>query len=178
MPKFNPNRWVPTDDSSLGFRTTDPKRVVLNVLRTDREGCPCGCATMPVGAKARFSMGHDATLRGKLIRAHLMDVEIRLVYNGNEEQFEIYTAADLADLHHWKSYLDAAVMKREIANRQVVKKATESSECLEIGRWRYTGQVAAIYPSSTGDFMVEHVDRAGAIRRTKVSRQGIKTVTA
>lgn len=169
MPKFNANRWMPTDDSSLGFRTTDPRRVVLNVLRTDREGCPCGCATMPVGAKAKFSMGHDATLRGKLIRAHLMGAEIRLVYNGDESQFEIYTALDLADLYGWKEYLDAAVLRREGKNREVLQKSIGNERLVRVGRWDYTGQVAAVYRERGTDMhVVEYVDRAGQVRRTKV----------
>lgn len=171
MPKFNANKWKPTDDSSLGFRTTDPRRVVLNVLTTpQRVGCPCGCATMPVGAKAKFAMGHDATLRGKLIRAHLMGAEIRIVYNGDENDSITLSAMALAEQYDWKEYLDAAVLRREGKNREVLQKSVGNERLVRVGRWEYTGQVAAVYRDPTGSdiHVVEYVDRAGQIRRTRV----------
>jgi hypothetical protein len=177
MPKFNANKWKPTDDSSLGFRTTDPRRVVLNVLtregagdRISRMGCPCGCATMPVGAKAKFAMGHDATLRGKLIRAHLMGAEIKIIYNGSERDFDVWTAMKFAEMHGWKEYLDAAVLRREGKNREVLQKSIGHERLVRVGRWEYTGQVAAVYRDPTGSdiHIVEYVDRAGQVRRTRV----------
>lgn len=170
--KFNANKWKPTDDSSLGFRTTDPRRVVLNVIKVEDErlGCPCGCATRPVGAKATFAMGHDATLRGKLIRAHLMGAEIRFVYNGSEEDHEIRTAMQVATAYGWQEYLDAAVLRREGKNREVLQKSVGHERLVRVGRWEYTGQVAAVYRDPTGSdiHIVEYVDRAGRVRRTRV----------
>lgn len=181
MPKFNPNTWKPTDDSSLGFRTTDPTRVVLNKLtREDRVGCPCGCATFPTGKDAIFSMGHDATFRGKMIRAHLMGVEIMVVYNGNEDDTIVISAMELAKQYGQKKHLVDAEMRREAANRTVASKALKAGEAVvQIGKWKYTGQVVAFYRTSNPDQLIaEHVDRAGGIRRTRVNARGIDLVTA
>lgn len=176
MPKFNANKWKPTDDSSLGFRTTDPRRVVLNVLTKGgraaigRWGCPCGCATFPAGHSATFAMGHDTTLRGKLGRAHLMGVEIKFVFNGAEDDHQIHTAMQVAEMYGWKEYLDAAVLRREGKNREVLQKSIGNDRLVRVGRWEYTGQVAAVYRDPTGSDMhiVEYVDRAGQVRRTRV----------
>jgi hypothetical protein len=179
VPKFNPNRWTPADDSSLGFRTVDPTRVVLNTLRTDdRDGCPCGCCTMPVGAGALFSMGHDATFRGKMIRAHLMDKEIRVIYNGREDQFEILTAMKLATLFGQQEHLKIAEARRDAANRTVAKRSQDRDDCLQLARWKYTGQVVAFYPTANPNRLTaEYVDRAGEIRRTRIDAIGINLVT-
>jgi hypothetical protein len=178
VPKFNANRWKVTDDTSLGFRTTDSHRVVLNMVTrpvtgdamTEHYGCPCGCATIPTGVKAKFAMGHDATLRGKLIRAHLMGVEIRYVINGNEDEGFIKTPMQIAEQYGWKEYLDAAVLRREGKNREVLQKSIGDERLVRVGRWEYTGQVAAVYRDPTGSDMhvVEYVDRAGQVRRTRV----------
>lgn len=171
MPKFNANKWKPTDDSSLGFRTTDPRRVVLNVLTTtDRVGCPCGCATMPVGKTAKFAMGHDATLRGKLIRAHLLGAEILFIYNGDEDTRSPCSAMEIAKEYGWKEYLEAAVLRREGKNREVLQRTIGNERLVRVGRWEYTGQIAAVYRDKTGSDMneVEYVDRAGQVRRTRV----------
>ena len=74
MSKFKPATYDPAHDSSSGIRP-QPKAVIL----IDVEGlCKCGCEETVEGG-IRFKMGHDARLKGILIRAEVIGCEIRLV---------------------------------------------------------------------------------------------------
>jgi hypothetical protein len=172
MPRFAPERWKPFDDSSPGYRTLDPHCVVLNVgFRPEGPGqamgCPCGCGEFPLGDQATFRMGHDARMRGILIRAHLMGVRIRFHIDGTlADPVDPY---DLADQYVWKSYLDSAVLKREGRNRELLRKAMKSDRLVRVGRWEYTGQVVAVFRKDGTDmYNVEYVNKAGDIRSIKV----------
>lgn len=167
MPRFDPHRWKPTDDSSSGYRTLDPSCVVLNVAFGEKIGCPCGCGDVPAGAKAIFCMGHDARLRGILIRAHLMGVRIR--YHGDGVLGDPVTAEDLAKQYYWTSYLESAVMRREGKNREVLRRALGSDRLIQVGRWQYTGQVAAVYRLNGHDMAeIEYVNQAGDAKKIRV----------
>lgn len=175
MPRFNPDQWTPRDDSSEGYRTLDPDCVVLNVgFRQDAPGystvgCPCGCGDFPLGDQATFCMGHDARLRGILIRAHLMDVRIR--YHMDGTLGSPITALTAADLYAWKSYLEAAVIKRDSANKDVVRRSMGREDLIEIGKWPPTGQVAAIYRTRNEKVHeIEYVNQAGDIRKMRMTR--------
>lgn len=118
-------------------------------------------------------MGHDARLRGVLIRAHLMGVEIREVTSrsvlGDLGEALVWTAEDVAARHGWKKYLDAAVLRREGKNREVLRKALGSDRLIRVGKWDFTGQVAAVYRTNNQDmFEIEYVDPAGEVRRKRV----------
>lgn len=180
MPRFNSEKWKPTDDSSPGYRTVDPDRVVLvRRYKDGRAGCPCGCGDWPLGEKAIFAMGHDARLRGKLIRAHLTDTQVMYVVNlprypPHSEQC-VYTAMEIAEKYGWKEYLDNAVLRRDGRNRQIVKESMELSDRLvRVVRWDATGQAAAIYQSpSKGFFDVKYVTQAGEIKQARVPAREI-----
>lgn len=171
MPRFNPDRWKPTDESSPGCITLDPHSVVLRVNIRDedgRMGCPCGCGEFPLGTKAIFCMGHDARLRGKLIRAHLMGVRVR--YYAGGVLGDPTDAEVLASQYAWKAYLDEAVMRREGRNREVLKRALGSERLVKVGRWEFTGQVVAVYRMNDEDrYRVEYVNKAGDIKTTSVA---------
>lgn len=169
MPRFVASKWKPVDDSTPGFRTVDPRRVVLAQVTNDqRVGCPCGCQGYPLGTKAIFSMGHDARLRGKLIRAHLMGVEIVYVVDGT--QVPAQTAMKVAEQFDWGPYLESAVLRREGKNREVLQRAMGSERCLKVGRWDTTGQVVAVYRDerNTDMYEIEYVDPAGNVKRSRV----------
>lgn len=172
MPKFNSDRWKPSDDSSPGYRTVDPHAVVLNVgLRMEGPGqamgCPCGCGDFPLGDKATFCMGHDARLRGILIRAHLMGVSIRYHMGGTLS--EPTDPLMIAEQYHWKSYLDAAVLRREGKSREVLRGALKSERLVRVARWEYTGQVVAVYRTKNVDmYEIEYVNKAGDVKRVRV----------
>lgn len=172
MPRFAPERWKPVDDSSPGYRTMDPTCVVLNVgLRIEGPGqamgCPCGCGDFPASERTTFCMGHDARLRGILIRAHLMGVKIRFHMDGTLG--EPADAESLAEQYHWTSYLHTAVLRREGSNREVLKRALGSERLVKVGRWDYTGQVVSVFRTNREDmYEIEYVNKAGDVKKVKV----------
>jgi hypothetical protein len=170
VPRFDPQSWKPTDDSSPGYRTLDSTCVVLKVWydpESGAMGCPCGCDDIPSGLKANFCMGHDARLRGILIRAHLMGVRIR--YYMGDVLGDPTPAEDIATQYHWRSYLDGAVMRREGKNREVLRRALNSERLIQVGRWQYTGQVAAVYRLNGHDMAeIEYVNQAGDAKKIRV----------
>lgn len=169
MPRFNSNRWKPTDDTTPGLRTVDPTCIVLAIqfdASTNRFGCPCGCNGWPKG-RATFAMGHDARMRGKLIRAHLMGVRVRHHCDGI--LMEPVSAMEVAEKYDWKEYLDAAVLRREGKNREVLARAIGSDRMIKVGRWDYTGQVVAVYRTNDQDMLqVEYVNKAGEVKTARV----------
>lgn len=174
MPRFGPKQqrlWSPAKDSSPGMRTVDPKRIVLvRPWVGDRLACPCGCGEAPKGSKAVFAMGHDARLRGKLIRAHLTGTEV--VYYRDPsggDPIGPHSAMEVAEAYDWQRHLEAAVLKREGKNREVLQKALGSKRLVQVGRWQYTGQVAAVYGTGkVGEFEVEYVTKTGEKRTIRV----------
>ena len=180
MPRFVPERWRPVDDSSTGYKTFDPECVVLQVSfraidekvepKSYTMGCPCGCGGFPNGEKTTFCMGHDARLRGILIRAHLMGVKIRYILG--DVVSDPIDAAMVAEGHFWTSYLDEAVERREAKNKEVVRRALQAEEgrLLKVARWSVTGgQVIAIYQDKKeGMHWIEWVDRAGNSKTARV----------
>lgn len=169
MAKFNADKWKPSDDSSPGHRTDDPTCVVLAVSMTPSGGlgCPCGCGDFPAGTKTTFCMGHDARLRGILIRAHLMGVSIR--YWAGGVLGDPAPAYDVAAQYYWKSYLDSAVLRREGKNRELLQEALGQERLVRVGRWEYTGQVVAVFRMKTVDMLeVRYVNKAGDIKTVKV----------
>jgi hypothetical protein len=116
-------------------------------------------------------MGHDARLRGILIRAHLMGVEIAYATKWGAEKGDLHigTAEEVAESYHWKSYLDAAVLKREGRNREVLRRALKTDRLVRVGRWEYTGQVVAVFREEGKDmFRIEYVNQAGEVKTMKV----------
>lgn len=170
MPRFVPDRWKAVDDSSVGWKTFDPECVVLHITVNEENAfsCPCGCDEYPTGKKTTFCMGHDARLRGVLIRAHLAGVQIRYIVN--KVVGESIDAYDAARAHFWGSYLDAAVARRDAKNKEVLKRALDAEDrCLKYARWSVTGQVIAIYRGKKpGLHWVEWVDKGGNIKTASV----------
>lgn len=171
MPRFNPSKYDPRKESSDGFKTYNEGVTLKVALREDgSEGCPCGCGEIPEGKKSLFMMGHDARLRGKLIRAHLTDTDITFVYppkSGRDD--ETATAMKVAKRFKWESYLEAAELRREGKNREVLGRAVGSKRLVKVGRWQYTGQVLAVYETPQGnDYEVEYVTKQGEVKKTRV----------
>lgn len=187
MPRFNQKRWSPAKDSSPGCATLDRHRVVLLIPPAEEVGevddgksgftrpaCPCGCGEYPKGKTAVFAMGHDAKLRGKLIRAHLTGTEIlhvsdvsgRGVTGGEPTPV---SAMFVAEGHGWEEYLLEAERRRDDRNREVLQRTIGSKRLISVGRWEYTGQVMAVYSTEKGDELeVEYVTKSGEIKKRKV----------
>lgn len=144
------------------------------ILVADKPGdCPCGCRQAPVGKNRVFRMGHDARLRGKLIRAHVAGFEVAQVGPGLLISGPAMTVAHNLG---WDHYLEEAA-RREIdrkanrvsrANRQVLDNAVNGprvgdSKLIRVGRWDYTGNVVAVWDDGdTIDY--EYVTKSGAIK--------------
>jgi hypothetical protein len=167
MGSFRPHRWKPWNDSSPGAFQLDPECVVL--LRYG-DGCPCGCGGYPESAGTTFRMGHDARLRGILIRAHLMDVKVRYYLDGTTLT-EPVDAMKVASTYAWEESLNNAVLRRDGKNRELLRAASKHPQFLKAGRWAYTGgQVIAMYKPDerTGKMDVMYVDRAGKVRKARI----------
>lgn len=86
-----------------------------------RPSCQCGCGEKPKGAKARFAMGHDARLKGMLVRASLAGVPVELT-DGNGKSETVDPIA-LAKRHGWDATVKASVA--DYAKRQEAKAKEE-----------------------------------------------------
>lgn len=167
MPRFEPDKWKAADDSSVGYKTLDDECIILHVaLRMEGPGsamgCPCGCSGFPSGDKTTFCMGHDARLRGILIRAHLTDTPIRYVLG--DTVMDPVSADGIAAGYFWTSYLEAAALRREGKNLEVLNRAllAPKDRLIKVARWSVTGQVIAIYHAKRpGMHLIEWVDKAG-----------------
>lgn len=177
MPRFAITKYTPVKDSTPGLRTVDPQRLVLAIkYRGDNPaagtdfGCPCGCGEEPIGKDAVFKMGHDARLRGKLIRAYLTDTEVVFVVGGiGGAPAPPLTAKQVAARYKWEGYLEHAAMAREGKNRQVLRSAIGSTRLIKVGRWEYTGQVVAVYGvEGDKEYDVEYVTKLGEVKKTRV----------
>jgi hypothetical protein len=186
MPRFDIKKYDPREDSSADYIQLAGKAkcvVLASVTRDGTQqaetgnrhgqlGCPCGCGGMPVGGKAVFLMGHDARLRGKLIRAHLTGTKVIRVLDG-EEQLPVEAKA-IAQLYG-ESFTDALVAaegRRDAANRNVLQRALDSQRLIRVGRWEYTGNVVAIYEAAGGQpdlVEVEYVTSGGKTKKVKVA---------
>lgn len=83
MARFNPAKYDPANDSSVGTNvhraTAGDDNGFEGVILFVREGhCICGCLTK-VGKKSRFAQGHDARYKGILLRAHRTGTEITVM---------------------------------------------------------------------------------------------------
>jgi hypothetical protein len=195
MPRFVQSKYDPRNDSTAGFKDVAATSgcVVLNTKRRslDEEyreqdrplGCPCGCEGEPAGGKTTFLMGHDARLRGKLIRAHLTGTKVLRLVDGADpdEDNQGEDAMAVAD-EYGQSFVDAlraAEDRRAGVARQVVQNALNSKRLVKVGRWEYTGQVMAIYDTPNGeDYEMEYVTRMGERKRTRVPKERTQEVAS
>lgn len=221
MPRFNQKRWLPAHDTTPGLKTVAPGAIVLlqvaslrptrpgestgtryddydqahlkgTEFSVQRLGCPCGCGEFPRGSKAEFCMGHDARLRGKLIRAYMTGTKIVYVMraafdtgdggevildsrvpewtSGPIDPLEIARRFEVKGKNFtWEHYLEEAVERREGKNREVLARAVGSKRLITVGRWEYTGQVAAVYRLDNEDYYeIEYVTKAGGVKKARV----------
>lgn len=182
MGKLNLANYRPKDDSSTNtdqYRKGDRKDNVLLVI--DEGDCLCGCHQKPVGAKAEFRMGHDARLRGKLIRAHCTGTDVTTLPSDGSI-FCDRTAMEMAETLNWGKYLTVAKEREELrdserverANRQVLARATGprvgDRQVIKVGRWGYTGNVIAVF-SDGEEIEVEYVTSKGETKRHMITRE-------
>lgn len=170
MGRFLGANYNPADDSSERYHGQDLANVILDIAaRPDGTlGCPCGCNDVPAGPQSIFRMGHDAKLRGKLIRAHLMGAQIVEIRDGVPAPPK--APMDIARQHGWESVLTDADARREATNRSLATRALRSKRLIKVGRWEYTGQVIAIRRSTQGAMLwdVQYVDKLGITHKLTI----------
>lgn len=171
MGRFNEKKYDPRKESSPGKKAKGKL-----ILRVKEGQCACGCGEAPSGSKSVFRMGHDARLRGKLIRAHLTGTPVVLV--DEAQPSPVSTAMEMAERHGWRQYLIDAETRREGKNRQVLNKALGSKRLIKVGRWEYTGQVVAIYEiqGNGEEYDVEYVTKMGDVKKARVPAKQAKAV--
>lgn len=179
MNKFSPARYDTKVDSTPGL----PRRPDSVSLLIGEGLCACGCGETLTGRKARFRMGHDAKLKGKLTRAHAAQVTVSLVEEstGVADVLDPLEYADRfsTDKMDWRKYVTDSAAKvaerrgtidRDAAQRRVMEKAASSDNVVKVGRWDKTDSVAVIYRVD-GGHEVEYVDEQGRIRQQFVANQ-------
>jgi histone H1/5 len=119
--RFNPTNYNPADDSSPGA----PSNGNLVLIYKDDQACRCGCGGAPKNPKRRFIQGHDARLKGMLIRAAVTDttVEIR---QGKEKPATL-SATSAAKVFGWGQVATAKARHTE-AERTAKAKAAERAK--------------------------------------------------
>lgn len=172
MPRFVKSKYDPKKESStdaLSVKTQKETGAVV-LRRKDEDGCPCGCGDASASKKTTFLMGHDARLRGKLIRAHLMEVGIVRILG--KTVANAVPAMAVAKEYKWAKYLDEAIKRRDDQNKKVLAKATSkkgAKRLIKVGKWDRTGQVVAVYRNGKdGDKVdIEYVTKDGKIQTKK-----------
>lgn len=181
MPRFNIKKYSPANDSSAVFAKNDSGYVDLLVDEDrGRMTCLCGCGHPPTGVKTLFCMGHDARLRGVLIRAHLVGTHIRFLNRKEQPIFPTRephpevpsegSAMDVAAPLGWAKYLESASARKIRRGEDLVKSVIGSKRLIKVGRWEYTGEVAAILSTPDGDRLeVKYLTKTGEIKTALVN---------
>lgn len=180
MGRFNVAAWSPQDDSTPNVDYAkigvNPETNVVLVQPT-ADHCPCGCGTKPASKGRTFAMGHDARLRGKLIRAHLTGTPVVVVVG--DTVHGPGTAVELAHRHGWQHYLTSAEKKQGASIRAKIEASSHRVAAavlgpqigdrvpVKVGRWEYTGQIMAIFHDGSR-YEVEYVTKKGDLVRTEV----------
>lgn len=162
MGRFLERRYNPAQDSSPGYDEPEATVVTLAMKPGD---CHCGCGEAPASPKSSFRMGHDARLKGKLIRAHLTDTPVVLVVGGHE--YAPTPAIKRADEYGWVGQLEAAERRRADANRKVIGTAMHSKRLVKVGRWQYDAIAVFRNAQDKELFDVTYVSRLGETKTVK-----------
>lgn len=170
MGRFSGRDYSPSDDSSSNWQGLDIANVVLEVAkRPDGSlGCPCGCFGVPTTKKATFITGHDATLKGKLIRAHLTGAKITIVHDTFTHRPA--SAMEIAEGYGWAVYLIDARARVDREQKPRTLTALGRTVSIKVGRWDYGGTVVAIRTLQDGNLVwdVEYETKQGKTQHQTV----------
>lgn len=182
MARFNPDHYEPHTDSSPGTKPT-VGTVVLNV---GERQCHDGCGQQPEGRNAKFRMGHDARLKGILIRAHATRTPINR--NGKVTTALALAAEYDTDKFSWTAMVkDAAAAiqnrpaatkrsatkpaKKAAAKKAPAKAAASKTVQVKIGRWTYEGVVTG--GEANGKVIVRYTDSKGQTKEVTVAKSAV-----
>lgn len=107
-----------------------------------------------------FAQGHDAKLKGLLIRAHRAGQEIHVVDGGG---LVSASPANLAAQRGWDRFLAAPEPRRPPGSKREPVRGTA-----RVGRWSYPATVVG----QVGErLVVEYTTKAGGVKRVEVDRE-------
>lgn len=115
----------PAAESTADYAVEAAKEGVV-ILDISGKACLCGCQEETPG---RFRPGHDAKLKGKLLRAHLAGVKVRALYDEGEKEMTARAFAKevSTDKHDWSVALDRRKEKERAAAEALRIKASEAA---------------------------------------------------
>lgn len=172
--RFNPNTYNPVDDSTpgLSLATHAEYKGCVVLVQSDPVHCPCGCDTKPNGAKSKFVQGHDARLKGVLIRAHLTGTKVAYLEDrSGKHKATPQTAMTVAKTHGWGDHL-AYAQERFDQRPQPKPRGASNAELVgttmtvKVGRWDKEGTIVA---ATAKAFTVEYQTAKGA-KQIEVAR--------
>lgn len=173
--KFNPSKYDPAADSSPktgGYRQTkgdtEPGFEGVILVTTSGKGvrlCQCGCGGSNdsiAAEKSDFLQGHDARLKGILIRAFVTGTEVNILDGGMARSTDAMT---LAKPRSWDRFLTNAKVRHESKGSGRANKGPVGEKRLvKVGRWEHEGVVIGV----KGDKLeVSYESGKGAKRTTK-----------
>lgn len=124
-----------------------------------RLSCPCGCGDTPKGKRTTFCMGHDARLRERIIRAHLLEKTVAIT--SDDGRTREGSALEIAEMeYNWQHYLEQAKQRVDLACGTLIKKAKGNPRLEKLGK---TDEfpVVAVYRNKNGSCDLESIDRLG-----------------
>ena len=168
MARFNARTYDPATDSSKGHqkhRTADGNEGV--VLIVGEGECPDGCGGKPNGKNRVFRQGHDARLKGILIRAGATGNSVTTVTNGKATT---ETAATIAKRFGFAGQVAAGIEREQ--GKAKAREAREASRAaaaaerkakkntakggggsgpkkgdrfpVKVGRWTFEGEIVKV----------------------------------
>jgi transcription antitermination factor NusG len=174
MARFNANTYDPRVDSSDGavLKDVDPAGHVI--LVQDVGACACGC--MAQASKGRqFKQGHDARLKGILIRAHLTDTPVAIVKHKESGSGFVLGSIDpamkVAQRYTWTKMLKVSEQAFKNRTARKARKANGNGTAvkvgdkrqIKVGRWMKDGVITRVH----GDTIeVEYDTKSGKSTKT------------
>lgn len=182
VPAMNTKRLLmhdydPRADSTPGMESVHASYPGYLVLYVQGGFCECGC-DQPRASRSRFLPGHDAKLKGKLMRALAADAEVALV--GVDGEIRITPAADVARYYNWYDKVRSGAERliarstTPIAAEKRLAAEVESRKdgLVEFGRWDKTGRAMASWRLADGSLEVKYVTPSGTIEVVNMAATG------
>lgn len=138
--------------------------------RKTPEFCPCGCGEVAKGKNSTFRMGHDARMKGILLRAYVAQSPVTFKVDGGTLQ--THKAINVADEFGWGDVIRNRAIDIK-ANGKVTKpKAAKNNgpqvgdtAKIRVGRWQYD---AVVIGTDGKDVEYQYTTKSG---KTGIARQ-------
>jgi hypothetical protein len=120
--------YEPASDSTpdLKDRAQKEGKVILDL---SNQACLCGCKGE---SASRFQPGHDARLKGKLVRATIHEVPLVIIMGDAEQEVTPRQFAQvLSGKYDWVKGLDESVARAELAEKAKADRQAEAAKKAE-----------------------------------------------